>query len=135
MDLRVLRESFSRLAPRSDALAQTFYGTLFERHPEVVPLFEGVEFDDQRRKLVRALALVVRHLEQPDFLRAYLQGLGAIHLAYGVAPAHYDAVGESLLDALAQTAGKSWTAEEDVAWRGAFALISEAMLTGAAKVD
>jgi hemoglobin-like flavoprotein len=134
MDLQVLRDSFNRLAPRADALAQTFYVTLFERHPDVVPLFDGVQFDDQRRKLVRALALVVRHLEQPDFLRAYLHGLGAIHLAYGVVPAHYDAVGECLLAALAQTAGKSWSAEEDAAWRAAFALISDAMLAGAAKV-
>ena len=46
-------------------------------------------------------------------------------------PAHYDAVRESLLAALAQTAGKGWSDEEAAAWRRAFELISDAMLTGA----
>jgi hemoglobin-like flavoprotein len=133
-DIQLLRDSFRRLVPRADALSQAFYDILFENHPETLPLFDGVRFDEQRRKLVRALALVVRHLEQPDFLRAYLQGLGAIHLAYGVVPAHYDAVRESLLTALAQTAGKSWSVEEEMAWRRAFELIADAMLTGATKV-
>jgi hemoglobin-like flavoprotein len=133
-DIQTLRSSFRRLSPRADALTHCFYDTLFTRHPEVLPLFEGTNFDDQRKKLMRALALVVRHLEQPDFLRAYLHGLGAIHLAYGVATEHYAAVGECLLTALADTAGSSWSDAEQAAWQGAFTLISEAMLTGAARL-
>jgi hemoglobin-like flavoprotein len=134
VDIQLLRDSFRKFVPRADALAQTFYDTLFDRYPEVLPLFDGVRFDEQRSKLVRALALVVRHLEQPDFLRAYLQGLGAIHLAYGVAPAHYHAVRECLLSALAQTAGKRWSADEEAAWRHALELIADAMLAGAVNV-
>ena len=133
-DIQTLRYSFRRLQPRADALAECFYETLFKRYPEVMPLFEGVRIDEQRKKLLRALALVVRHLEQPDFLRAYLQGLGAIHLAYGVTAEHYPAVGECLLAALAQTAGSSWNEAEESAWKGAIALISEAMLVGAARM-
>jgi hemoglobin-like flavoprotein len=133
VDIQTLRESFRRIVPRADALAQTFYDTLFERYPGVLPLFEGVRFDEQRKKLVRALALIVRHLEQPDFLRAYLQGLGAIHLAYGVRPEHYPAVGDCLLRALAETAGKGWSEAEEAAWRGAFGLIADTMLNGARK--
>ncbi len=71
----------------------------------------------------------------PTSCARYLQGLGAIHLAYGVVPSHYDAVGDSLLAALAQTAGKSWSEEEAEAWRGAFALIADAMLAGATKMS
>jgi hemoglobin-like flavoprotein len=133
-DIQTLRSSFRRLSPRADALAHCFYDTLFARYPEVIPLFAGTNFDDQRKKLMRALALVVRHLEQPDFLRAYLQGLGAIHLAYGVAPEHYTAVGESLLTALADTAGNTWSETEATAWRSAFTLISEAMIHGAERL-
>jgi hemoglobin-like flavoprotein len=134
IQLDTLRESFRRLIPRGDALAQRFYDTLFERHPETQRLFDGVCFDDQKRKLVRALALVVRHMEHPDFLRAYLQGLGALHVAYGVAPAHYPMVAECLLEALATTAGPAWSADEEAAWKGAFTLIADAMLEGAARL-
>lgn len=133
-DIHTLRYSFRRLMPRADGLAARFYDTLFARYPEVVPLFEGVKIEDQRQKLIRALALVVRHLEQPDFLRAYLQGLGAIHLAYGVAPAHYLAVRECLLATLAEIAGESWSASEEAAWQGALDHIAETMLAGATKL-
>jgi hemoglobin-like flavoprotein len=133
-DIQTLRHSFRRIVPRADALSQSFYDNLFERYPDILPLFDGVRFDEQRKKLVRALALIVRHIEQPDFLRPYLQGLGAIHVAYGVAPEHYPAVGECLLAALAQTEGKSWSAAEEVAWKGAIQLIAETMLAGAAKM-
>jgi hemoglobin-like flavoprotein len=122
--LETLRESFRRLIPRSDALAQRFYDTLFE----------GVCFDEQKRKLVRALALVVRHMEHPDFLRAYLHGLGAIHVAYGVEAQHYPLVAECLLGALAATAGPAWSADDEAAWRGALTLIADAMLAGAARL-
>jgi hemoglobin-like flavoprotein len=131
-DIQTLRRSFHRLSPRGDALAQSFYDTLFERYPEVRPLFEGMPSEDQQRKLVRSLALVIRHLEEPDFLRAYLQGLGAIHVAYGVKPEQYRLVTECLLSALAQTAGDAWTEAERAAWEGALELISETMLAGAA---
>jgi len=103
-DLHALKCSFRRLSPQADSLAASFYALLFARYPEVRSLFAGVGIEDQQRKLVRALALIVRHLEEPYFLRAYLQGLGAIHLAYGVAPAHYRAASECLMAALAETA-------------------------------
>jgi hemoglobin-like flavoprotein len=133
-DIHTLRSSFQRVIPRADRVAERFYDTLFERYPETRALFEGVRFDDQKRRLMRALALVVRHMEHPDFLRAYLQGLGAIHKAYGVAPEHYPAFAECMLSALAEAAGASWRPEEDEAWRSAIRLISDAMLTGADRV-
>jgi hemoglobin-like flavoprotein len=131
-DLVVLKSSFRRLSPHADALAARFYSLLFARHPEVRPLFAGVALEDQQRKLTRALSLVVRHLEEPHFLRAYLQGLGAIHLAYGVTTESYRAVCDCLLDALAETAGQSWTEAEHGAWHRALEMISETMLAGAA---
>lgn len=133
-DIHTLRSSFRRLVPKSDLLAERFYATLFARQPETVALFAGVCFDDQKRKLMRALQLLVSNMERPEFLRPYLQGLGAIHVAYGVTPAHYPAFEECLLDALAAAAGPTWTAQEDAAWRSALGSITKAMLTGAARL-
>jgi hemoglobin-like flavoprotein len=130
MDIHTLRWSFRRLSPSADALTHRFYEVLFARFPAVRPLFEGVTLEDQQRKLVRALALVVRHLEEPNFLQAYLEGLGAIHAAYGVQPADYEAVRECLIAALAETAGASWTEPEHEAWLAAIDRISEVMLVG-----
>src|SRR5262245_6840034 len=97
-DIHTLRDSFRRLAPKEDLLAQTFYDALFARYPELIGLFTGVCFEEQQRKLLRALALIVRHMERPEFMRPYLQGLGALHVAYGVTPDHYPAFGDCLLE-------------------------------------
>ena len=134
IDVKTLHESLRRLAPRADQLAQAFYDTLFSRHPEISPLFEGVRLDDQKRKLVRALSLIVGHMERPELLRPYLQGLGALHVAYGVRVEHYPLVADCLLAALAETAGHGWSGEEERAWGAALGMIAEAMLVGAERV-
>jgi hemoglobin-like flavoprotein len=133
-ELDMLRESFRRLLPVAEPLATRFYALLFARNPELLSLFEGVSFEDQKRRLVRALALIVRHMEQPDFLGPYLRGLGALHLAYGVKEDNYPAFADCLLDALAETRGPSWSPAEDHVWRDAIHTISEAMIEGAARL-
>lgn len=134
IDVAKLQQSFRKLTPKADLLAVHFYDTLFDRYPETLTLFASVRFPEQREKLIRALALVIRNIERPDFLAAYLQGLGAIHVAYGVKPAHYGAMGECLLSALAQTAGRLWDAETERVWREAYQMIANTMLEGANRV-
>lgn len=134
LDIARLQDSFRKLTPKADLLAANFYEILFDRHPDTLLLFAGVRFDEQKKKLLRALALVVRNIEKPEFLAPYLQGLGAMHVAYGVRPEHYPMVGECLIAALAETAGpRIWDRETEGAWREAYGVISAIMLTGARK--
>jgi hemoglobin-like flavoprotein len=134
IDVAKLQQSFRKLTPKADVLAINFYDTLFDRYPETLALFSNTRFPEQREKLIRSLALVIRNLERPEFLSAYLQGLGAIHVAYGVKPEHYDAMGECLLSALAATAGRQWDAETEQVWREAYQMIADMMLVGADRI-
>ncbi len=112
--------------PRADLLAQRFYDTLFTRHPEMEALFEGVRFDDQKQRLVRALALVVRNMERPGVLRGVTcKAWAPFTWRYGVKDESYPAFAECLIEALAATAGPSWSREEEAVWRGAIRLISD----------
>ncbi len=134
IDVAKLQQSFRKLTPKADLLAVNFYDTLFDRYPETLSLFTNTRFPEQREKLIRSLALVIRNIERPEFLAAYLQGLGAIHVAYGVKPEHYDAMGECLLKALATTAGRLWDPEIEQVWREAYQMIADMMLAGATRV-
>jgi methyl-accepting chemotaxis protein len=134
IDVAKLKQSFRNLTPKADLLAVHFYDTLFDRYPDTLSLFANVRFPEQREKLIRAIALVIRNLERPEFLGAYLQGLGAIHVAYGVKPEHYTAMGECLLRALAHTAGRLWDVETERVWREAYDMITGIMLEGASRV-
>lgn len=66
-----------------------------------------------------------------------LRELGARHVAYGATPERYIVVGEVSIASLAEIAGEAWRAEHELAWRAAFAVIADAMLSGArdAEVD
>lgn len=131
LDPQVLRDSFKAISHKADELSATFYDVLFTRYPAVRPLFDETRMDEQRKKLIRSIALVLRNLEAPERLEPYLQGLGRMHVAYGAEPEHYPAVGECLLVALAETAGPAWTDELNAAWGEAYGAISGLMLQGA----
>lgn len=126
-----LRESFALLRGQLDHLTKLFYDRLFERHPLMVPLFSGIDLIEQRQKLAQALVLTVRWLDQPAALERYLSELGVRHLRWGVSEEDYAAVGEVLLEVLADVAGDHWNTELHTAWSDAYAAIADTMIAGA----
>ncbi|MFW5920415.1 MAG: globin family protein [Polyangiales bacterium] len=130
-DLDLIRTSFELVRPKGNELMDVFYATLFERYPQVEPLFADTDMDAQKGKLLRALALVVASIDRPGTLTETLQSMGARHVDYGVKPEHYDAVGECLLHALATVAGDAWDERLEQAWGEAYRMVSALMLRGA----
>lgn len=135
LDTQLLKESFSLLEPDADELVTNFYGLLFERYPEVKPLFKNVSPEDQRRKLVSALQGVVSNLDKPATLKKILTEMGKRHQGYGVLKADYEAVSATLLEAMSELAGSEWNNSFEEAWRVALALISKTMLAGYSKSE
>lgn len=135
LNVPLLRSSFDLVAPKADFLAQTFYETLFKNHPEVKPLFDGVEIEDQQKKLIQSLIVIVKSLEQPEKLSSFLKELGARHLDYQVSTVHYPLVQETMLIALEKTAGDAWNEELYDAWDEALKTISSIMIEGASEAN
>lgn len=131
LDVDVLEGSFALVARRADELSLRFYARLFERYPQVHPMFAHLDMAEQRKKLVASLALIVGSLRKPDALGAYLATLGRRHGEIGAVPAHYDAVGENLLAVLQEIAGTAWTPAVAGAWSDAYGAIRTAMLEAA----
>jgi nitric oxide dioxygenase len=127
----LVKESFRLASPRIDEVAQRFYADLFERHPEMRSLFPD-DLTTQRVKLAHELAAIVDALDRLRELVALTTELGARHAAYGVAPEHYQLVGESLRAALAAVLGDRYDTDVDTAWRLAYNLVAETMAFGAA---
>ena len=59
--VKLIQESFAKVAPIAPQAAAMFYGRLFEIVPEVKPLFRG-DMTEQGRKLMATLAVVVNGL-------------------------------------------------------------------------
>jgi methyl-accepting chemotaxis protein len=127
----LLQQSFAAVAPHSESLLDFFYQTLFERYPEVRPMFDKTDMKKQKGKLLASLALVVKHADSLQEVSLPLRRMGARHTGYGVKPEHYPAVGECLLAALSKVAGPLWNEALAAAWSGAYQWVAGEMLQGA----
>lgn len=130
-DIRLVQDSFARVAPISNQAAGMFYARLFTLNPSLRALFHG-DMNAQRQKLMDTLAYAVRSLDAPEALLPAVRELGQRHAGYGVRPEDYQTVGAALLWTLEQGLGDGFTPEVKAAWASAYGLLSGAMLEGAA---
>ena len=134
LNAELLRSSFELVVERQPALTPRFYEILFERYPQVKPLF-GRSTAKQAEMLQSALVAVLEKLEDASWLEQTLGAMGLKHIDYGVTDEMYGWVGESLLAAIAEAAGKDWSPELHGAWTDAYGAISGLMLKGAHGAD
>ena len=130
--IELIRETFALVEPRAEVVALVFYQRLFTLDPSVRPLFH-TNIDEQGQKLMQMLSVAVALLEQPFALVPSLEALGRRHAGYGVEDRHYNTVGKTLLDTLAECLGNAFTPEVKDAWAALYAVVADAMQRGAAK--
>ncbi len=131
LDVELIRKNFSAIRSKVDELLETFFATLFQRYPDIAPLFDGVEMPQQRRMLANALVFIVENLDAMEIASGTLEEMGLRHVDYGAEPEHYPAMGECLLHALATVTGEDWNDELESQWADVYAAISSIMLRGA----
>ena len=93
-----------------ETVSRSFYDRLFERFPDVKPMFDATSMEVQAQKLYTTLRLAVRSLDDLETLRPALQYLGRRHAqSYGVVRAHYGAVTQVFLEILHEYISSHWT--------------------------
>jgi len=125
-----IESSFAALRSKATVLTGVFYEHLFAAHPGVRPLFPD-DLKEQRMKLAQSLAAVVDNIRDLCAVVPALQEMGARHVAYGTEPAHYGAVRDSLLAAMADVAGDQWNETLHQDWTAAINLVAGVMMQGA----
>jgi len=129
--ITLVQLSFAGLGPRVPDVTARFYQELFERAPELRPLFP-TDMAELQVQFATKLTEIVHSIPRLDMLLSHTRALGARHAAYGVRAADYDTVGGALLDALAAVIGDSFDGPIREAWAIAYNLVAETMLEGAA---
>jgi hemoglobin-like flavoprotein len=130
--IALVQISFAQVLPIADTAAALFYSRLFELDPSLKQLFKG-ELQEQGRKLMTMIRLVVNGLNRLDQLVPAVQELGRRHARYGVQDEHYDTVGAALLWTLQQGLGPGFTPEVEAAWATAYTLLADTMKAAAAE--
>ncbi|NET29031.1 MAG: globin [Okeania sp. SIO1I7] len=129
--IELIERSFEKIKPRGAEFAASFYENLFAAYPEAKPLFANTDIQQQEKKLLNSLVLVVESLRHPEVLAQVLRALGARHINYGTLPQHYPLVGEALLKTLEQYLQQDWNSEVKNAWVFAYEQIVQLMFEGA----
>lgn len=128
--VHLIRKSFATLARHEHVAALIFYRRLFEIAPELRPIFKG-DIEEQSKKLLEMLAVLIAMLEKPYGLELELKAMGARHAGYGVKDEHYAFVGAALLGMLAEALGENFTPEVRAAWTALYGAVEATMKAGA----
>ncbi len=129
-EVKLVQQSFSKVAPISDQASILFYDRLFEVAPQVRSMFPD-DMTEQRKKLMMMLAAVVGGLgDLPSILPA-ASALAKRHVAYGAKAEHYPVVGSALLWTLEKGLGEAWTPDVAAAWTTAYGTLSGYMISQA----
>jgi nitric oxide dioxygenase len=128
--IKLVQESFSKVAPISEAAAVIFYDRLFEVAPSVKAMFPA-DMTEQRKKLMMMLAAVVGGLGNLESILPAASALAKRHVGYGAKPEHYPVVGSALLYTLEKGLGEAWTPELAGAWTAAYGTLSGYMISEA----
>jgi nitric oxide dioxygenase len=128
--VKLVQDSFAKVAPISEKAAELFYGRLFEIAPQVRAMFPD-DMTEQRKKLMATLAIVVNGLNNLETILPAASALAKRHVSYGAEAEHYPVVGQALLWTLEQGLGPSWTPDVAAAWTGAYTTLSGYMISEA----
>lgn len=129
---KLVKASFSQVVPIADTAATMFYDRLFTIDPSLRGLF-AADMTEQKKKLVAMLATAVNNIDRWDeAVLPHVVELGKRHVAYKVKPAHYDSVGQALIETLRAGLGSAFTPDVQDAWIACYTQIAGAMKKSAA---
>jgi hemoglobin-like flavoprotein len=128
--VKLVQDSFGKVAPISEAAAVLFYDRLFEIAPQVKAMFPD-DMTEQRRKLMAMLAAVVNGLGNLASILPAASALAKRHVGYGAKAEHYPVVGAALLWTLEKGLGDGWTPDLADAWSTAYGTLSGYMISEA----
>jgi nitric oxide dioxygenase len=128
--VKLVQQSFAKVAPISETAAGLFYDRLFEVAPSVKSMFPA-DMTEQRKKLMSMLAVVVNGLGSLESVLPAASALAIRHVSYGAKAEHYPVVGAALLWTLEKGLGDAWTPDVADAWTTAYGTLSGFMISEA----
>lgn len=111
----IIQGSFEQLVPIADQVDAMFNARLLDTHPEVYRIFV-LDVEPHARKLVQALAPVVRNLNKVGGIRPAMRELAHQQKVYRVAETYYQAIEATLIWTLRRSLGASFTGDVERAW-------------------
>ena len=127
-ELQLVQGSLDKLRSEFDVRSMFFYETLFERAPNLRSMFRD-DLAGQGMKFMSTLDEIVRKLGDGEGLEERYADLGEMHAAIGVSQADFAPMEEALIDTMREAMGDKCTPELEAAWRKAYAIVRDNMIS------
>ena len=129
IEIRVLNISFRDVEFKLEEFEDIFYTKLFENAPHLRSLF-AEDLSTQRGHMGEAFNLFAKNAENIDEMGGMLREMGGRHTEYGADENLYPIICVSMVEALAEVVGSSWTQEAHEAWSHFLEILSQFMIEG-----
>jgi hemoglobin-like flavoprotein len=139
--IRLVRNSFSKIEPIATQVGEAFYNKLFNKSPETRNLFkrdmsyQHAKFMSVVNELVglhlrSLISLPVTLMNSAEAAMPAIHMLGKRHAEFGVTPAHFDMMRSALLETFSELLGNEFTPQMREAWESAFDVMASVMKKG-----
>jgi hemoglobin-like flavoprotein len=135
LDISLIQSTYLTVKSQADEFAESFYQILFDKYPNVKPLFLNTDMKKQKDKLMESLDLVLVNVHNVKAFKLILKDLGKRHVKYGAVLTDYPLIGDALLQALEKHLGEAWNPNVKHAWSLAYQSIADTMAEGAKSVS
>lgn len=125
-DIELVQDSFNWAYKDKTTLVKRFYNRLFTVAPHMKMLFSG-DVKKQHTMLISIMSTILKGLDDPDRLHAYLYMLGEDHAKMGVRSDYYQVFCEVFIETMLTTVGQPKDDVLEMAWRNALETITFVM--------
>ena len=125
--IQVIKATVPVLEVHGVAITKTFYKNLFEKHPELLNIFNHTNQEKGRQQtaLANTVYAAAVHIENLEAILPAVVQIAHKHRSLGILPEHYPIVGENLLQAIKEVLGDAATDEIINAWAEAYGVIAD----------
>ncbi|ALG67165.1 globin domain-containing protein [Beggiatoa leptomitoformis] len=123
----VIKTSTPLLREYGESIAKRTYDILFEKYPQVKPLFAKAP-SNQPHLLARSIMAFCENVDNLDSIMKDLEIISQRHVAADVHPGHYTMFGQSLLQAVQEILGKQASEEIICAWKDAYFFFADILI-------
>lgn len=128
--IEIIKSTVPVLEVHGEAITSRFYEMLFEKHPELLNIFNHANQKKGRQQaaLANAVYAAAANIDKLETIIPVVKQIAHKHRSLGVKPEHYPVVGENLLLAIKDVLGSAATDEIINAWAEAYGVIADAFI-------
>ncbi len=128
--IEIIKSTVPVLEVHGEAITSRFYEMLFQKHPELLNIFNHANQKKGRQQaaLANAVYAAAANIDKLETIIPVVKGIAHKHRSLGVKPEHYPVVGENLLLAIKEVLGDAATDEIINAWAEAYGVIADVFI-------